>query len=344
MDVRQLAAIVAVADHGTFSAPRHGRSTPSSPTCPAMSPSSNANSGVNLVDRSNGSLDRGGHPGRRAGPPSPPRDRRHRGRHRLARRRRVRRRPDRRDRHDRAMADAAAARRRRRAAPARPPDRAARAAPRRSCPGSCPGQLNAAIIHLPIDDPELVVEPLFAEDLLLLVHASHQLAGRDDDVAHRARRRPAPAATQGRRAATRPRPSGRQRRRSACGRRPRSTACACSRHSRSTATAPRSCRPPPPHASSTATSVGSPCPSSLAASSRGSAADDPAPSAATSAVASILTEVVRTHADDQPGVHLGIRDVPAPSQPAVADRRLDADVERCPSTQRETATAERPSG
>jgi DNA-binding transcriptional LysR family regulator len=46
-------------------------------------------------------------------------------------------------------------------------------------PGVLSGQLNAAIIHLPIDDPELVVEPLFAEDLLLLVPASHHLAGRD---------------------------------------------------------------------------------------------------------------------------------------------------------------------
>lgn len=45
-------------------------------------------------------------------------------------------------------------------------------------PGVLSGQLNAAIIHLPIDDPELVVEPLFAEDLLLLVHSSHELADR----------------------------------------------------------------------------------------------------------------------------------------------------------------------
>lgn len=46
-------------------------------------------------------------------------------------------------------------------------------------PGVLSGQLNAAIIHLPIDDPELVVEPLFAEDLLLLVHGSHRLADRE---------------------------------------------------------------------------------------------------------------------------------------------------------------------
>jgi DNA-binding transcriptional LysR family regulator len=46
-------------------------------------------------------------------------------------------------------------------------------------PGVISGQLNAAIIHLPIDDPELIVEPLFAEDLLLLVPGNHELADRD---------------------------------------------------------------------------------------------------------------------------------------------------------------------
>ncbi len=45
-------------------------------------------------------------------------------------------------------------------------------------PGVLSGQLNGAIIHLPVEDPELVVEPLFAEDLLLLVHESHPLADR----------------------------------------------------------------------------------------------------------------------------------------------------------------------
>ena len=38
------------------------------------------------------------------------------------------------------------------------------------------GELNAAVVHLPIDEPELVVEPLFAEDLFLLVAAGHRLA------------------------------------------------------------------------------------------------------------------------------------------------------------------------
>lgn len=37
-------------------------------------------------------------------------------------------------------------------------------------------QLDSVIVHLPVDDPEVEVEPLFAEDLLLLVHSRHPLA------------------------------------------------------------------------------------------------------------------------------------------------------------------------
>ncbi len=40
-------------------------------------------------------------------------------------------------------------------------------------------QIDAAIVHLPVDDPEVTVEPLFAEDLLLLVHTKHHLSGFD---------------------------------------------------------------------------------------------------------------------------------------------------------------------
>jgi DNA-binding transcriptional LysR family regulator len=46
-------------------------------------------------------------------------------------------------------------------------------------PNVMSGELNAAVIHLPIDEPELVVEPLFAEDLFLLVDEGHRLAGAD---------------------------------------------------------------------------------------------------------------------------------------------------------------------
>ena len=38
------------------------------------------------------------------------------------------------------------------------------------------GQIDAAIVHLPVDDPEVTVDPLFAEDLLLLAHNRHPLA------------------------------------------------------------------------------------------------------------------------------------------------------------------------
>ena len=39
--------------------------------------------------------------------------------------------------------------------------------------------LDAAIVHLPVDDPEVSVDPLFAEDLVLLVHSKHHLSGLD---------------------------------------------------------------------------------------------------------------------------------------------------------------------
>jgi DNA-binding transcriptional LysR family regulator len=38
-------------------------------------------------------------------------------------------------------------------------------------------QIDAAILHLPIDEPELQVDALFAEDLLLLAHSRFGLAG-----------------------------------------------------------------------------------------------------------------------------------------------------------------------
>ena len=42
------------------------------------------------------------------------------------------------------------------------------------------GMLNAAIVHLPVDEPDLVIEPLFAEDLLLLTNQDHPLADRHE--------------------------------------------------------------------------------------------------------------------------------------------------------------------
>ncbi len=43
-------------------------------------------------------------------------------------------------------------------------------------PGLLSGRFSAAIVHLPVDDPELAIEPLFAEDLLLVTQADHPLA------------------------------------------------------------------------------------------------------------------------------------------------------------------------
>lgn len=39
------------------------------------------------------------------------------------------------------------------------------------------GQIDACIVHLPVDDPELHVEPLFAEDLIVIVPNKHPWAG-----------------------------------------------------------------------------------------------------------------------------------------------------------------------
>jgi molybdate transport repressor ModE-like protein len=44
-------------------------------------------------------------------------------------------------------------------------------------PAVLTGRVSSAIIHLPVDDPELVIEPLFAEDLVVVAHAEHPLAG-----------------------------------------------------------------------------------------------------------------------------------------------------------------------
>lgn len=55
-------------------------------------------------------------------------------------------------------------------------------------PSLLAGRFSAAVIHLPVDDPELVIEPLFAEDLVLVAHAEHPLADLGElplaDVAH----------------------------------------------------------------------------------------------------------------------------------------------------------------
>lgn len=51
-------------------------------------------------------------------------------------------------------------------------------------PNVLTGQLNGAIVHLPVDEPELIIEPLFAEDLLLLAADGHPLAGTETLAFH----------------------------------------------------------------------------------------------------------------------------------------------------------------
>ena len=63
-------------------------------------------------------------------------------------------------------------------------------------PALLSAQYDAAIVHLPVDDPELTIEPLFAEDLLLLAGDGHPLARRSTiHLAELAGSSPAPAAT-----------------------------------------------------------------------------------------------------------------------------------------------------
>ncbi len=42
------------------------------------------------------------------------------------------------------------------------------------------GQLDAAVVNLPVDEPDLTVEPIFEEDMLLLVRTGDPLAGRSE--------------------------------------------------------------------------------------------------------------------------------------------------------------------
>ena len=42
------------------------------------------------------------------------------------------------------------------------------------------GQLDLAVVNLPLPAPDLVAEPLFDEDLVLVVNSDHPLAGRDE--------------------------------------------------------------------------------------------------------------------------------------------------------------------
>ena len=67
------------------------------------------------------------------------------------------------------------------------------------------GALDAAVLNLPVDDPELVVEPLFDEDLVLVTPAGHPLADRREVTLAELADAPPPAAGAGHVAARRAR-------------------------------------------------------------------------------------------------------------------------------------------
>jgi LysR family hydrogen peroxide-inducible transcriptional activator len=175
MDVRQLAAIVAIADHGTFSAAARSLFTVQSNVSGHVS-RLEKELGVTLVDRSQGGLTED-------------------GTRVVERARRVLNEiediaADMSGRYDRVVGQTrigvigTTARwltplLLRRLALDHPNVRAIvrEGASSALVPNVMSGELNAAVIHLPIDEPELVVEPLFAEDLILLVGRDHRLAG-----------------------------------------------------------------------------------------------------------------------------------------------------------------------
>ena len=105
------------------------------------------------------------------------------------------------------------------------------------------GAIDLAVLNLPIDEAELLVEPLFDEDRLLIVPKGHPLYDRDSvdlsELVHHELLLEARA----RRSATcsTPQPPSRA---SASARRPSSTACACWPRWCSAGTAPGSCRRP----------------------------------------------------------------------------------------------------
>ena len=244
MDVRQLAALVAIADHGTFSAAARALFTVQSNVSSHIA-RLERELGTTLVDRAHGGLTDDGAAGRRAGPADPPRDGRHHRRRGPRRRPGHRRRAPRHARHDGPLAAPPPARRRSTTATRTCGRSSPRAARRSLIPGLLAGRFSAAVVHLPVDDPELTIEPLFAEDLARSSPTpTTRWPARGElpltEVAdHRLLLPPA-----GLGAAPGARPGRRARSACSCRPRPRSTACACSPRSPSTATARRSSRRP----------------------------------------------------------------------------------------------------
>ena len=192
MDVRQLSALVAIADHGTFSAAARALFTVQSNVSSHIA-RLERELGTTLVDRAQGGLT---DDGQRV----------------VERARRILREMD--DiaadvapstaRSPATSASASSARRPAGCSPACSP-RSTSATPNVRAivsegstsvliPSLLAGRFSAAIIHLPVDDPELVIEPLFAEDLVRRRPRRAPAGDRRRAVPRRGRRPPAAAA------------------------------------------------------------------------------------------------------------------------------------------------------
>ena len=307
MDVRQLAAIVAVADHGTFSAAARALYTVQSNVSGHVA-KLERELGVNLVDRSNGSLTE-------------------EGTRVVERARRVLQEiddisADIASLDDDVSGDArigvigttarwlmpqllgAVAERHPRVHPI-----VSEGSTTTIVPGVLSGQLNAAIIHLPIDDPELVVEPLFAEDLLLLVPASHHLAGRDTMSLNELEDVPLLLPPKGaalRRVLDRAAGSVDVTLRAQAEIDGVRLLASLAFDGYGAAIVPATAAPRQLDGRFSRITVPE-LPRRVVAFAR---RRRPAPSAATTAVAEVLTDVIRTHGADQPGVHLGSETFP----------------------------------
>jgi DNA-binding transcriptional LysR family regulator len=188
MDLRQLAALVAVAEHGTFSAAARALHTVQSNVSTHVA-RLEKELGATLVDRASGQLTDEGRAVLERGSAHPGRARRPQRRHRLDGRRRGG--------HRRVgvigtvgrwlvprLVDAV-----HRDHPLVRPV-VLDAVTSSLVPQVLDGVVDFAIINLPLDTPDLLVEPLFGEDRVIVAPSSHPLAARPHRVA-----RPRPPST-----------------------------------------------------------------------------------------------------------------------------------------------------
>ncbi|NBY11433.1 MAG: LysR family transcriptional regulator [Actinobacteria bacterium] len=172
MEVRHLASLIAIADHGSFSAAARALGTVQSNVSAhiARLEKGTRRDAGRPTDRQ---AHRRGRGRRRTRSTDHPRTAGHRSGHPLRRRRDRGRDAPRLHRHHGTLADAATARRSRQAAPGIHAT-IHEGSTSTLVPRLIDGQLDAAIVHFPVDAPELQLEPLFSEELILLVHTDHE--------------------------------------------------------------------------------------------------------------------------------------------------------------------------